>query len=102
MRDIKLTDKAERVFESPSFDYILTTVIMDNVNSKLESEYGDRVKVEFDRPGRFTINLKNSKGMKTLEKKVMKIMTDDYPETYQKAKEAMAFTEGVEVNEVME
>jgi hypothetical protein len=102
MTKVKLTDKAANVFVSTNFDATFTHVLMDSVNDKLIEEYGDRVRVEFERPGIFSIIVEGSKGMKTLENKVMGMVTEMYSEVYQKTKEQLAFLEGVNIKEVME
>lgn len=100
---MKFTDKASGVFTSPSFDFILTRTLSEEINSQLNEKYGDTVHVSFDRPGAFSVEIDNkdaSLSMPDLEQTVYSMVLASYGGAYQKAKETLADLENIDVREI--
>tara|TARA_R110000851_G_scaffold89767_1_gene195874 strand:+ start:592 stop:897 length:306 start_codon:yes stop_codon:yes gene_type:complete len=100
---MKFTDKANGLFTSPSFDFILTRTLSEEINSQLNAKYGDTVHVSFDRPGAFSVEIDNkdaSLSMPDLEQTVYSMVLASYGEAYQKAKETLANIENINIREV--
>jgi uncharacterized protein YaaN involved in tellurite resistance len=95
---MKYVDKAAGIFESPSFETVLTQTLSKDINKQLSVKYGDAVQVEVERPGAFNVDIVNSSSLKLeeLEQVVYDMLLSTYAASYQTAKMQLALLENVD------